>query len=129
MQKNLISNPFTPRSCFEYKNKLIWYPGHQAKSLRLLQSNISHIDVVIEVRDARIPFSSTNPQFEQALGRRDRVVVFNKCDLSDTNLKPALISAFKKQNMDVLFTSTKNDDSVKAIINYGIGTSHTPTPT
>jgi mitochondrial GTPase 1 len=66
-------------------NKIIT-AGHQRAALRQLKDGIQHVDLVVEVRDARIPLSSANPQFEHVLGRRDRILVFNKADLSNHNM-------------------------------------------
>ncbi|KAJ3081202.1 Mitochondrial GTPase, partial [Quaeritorhiza haematococci] len=83
---------------------------------------LAHIDVIIEVRDARIPFSSVNAKFEEVLGReRERLVVFNKADLGNGNLRKPIVDAFWKfKGERVMFTSTFNDASVRKIIQYAI---------
>lgn len=60
-----------------------WYPGHMAKAKRLIQENLKIIDVVIELVDARIPMSSTNPMIKSLIGDKPSVVVLNKADLAD----------------------------------------------
>ena len=75
------------RSVFAYDKPIIWYPTHQSKALRQLKNGIHHIDLVIEVRDARIPLTSINPQFDEVLGRKERMIVYNKADLANTNMK------------------------------------------
>lgn len=99
----------------------MWYPGHQSKALRQLEKGIGHIDLVVEVRDARIPLTSTNHQFEQSLSNRKRVVVFNKCDLADMAGKKRIRDALLMRGTDCLFTSSSDDRSVRDIIRYGIG--------
>ncbi|HOV78563.1 MAG TPA: ribosome biogenesis GTPase YlqF [Bacillota bacterium] len=63
-----------------------WYPGHMAKARRLAKENLKLVDVVIEVIDARIPFSSRNPDINEIAGEKPRLVVLNKADLADPGL-------------------------------------------
>jgi ribosome biogenesis GTPase A len=63
-----------------------WFPGHMAKTRRLLTENLNLIDVVIEILDARIPRSSKNPEIDEIIKSKPRVVVFNKWDLADESL-------------------------------------------
>lgn len=63
-----------------------WFPGHMAKTRRLLSENLKLIDVVIELLDARIPKSSKNPEIDEIIKSKQRVVVLNKSDLADENI-------------------------------------------
>ena len=120
---------FKPRTKFESLKKLIWYPGNQAKAMKQLQKGIGQVDLVIEVRDARIPFSSVNPAFETILGKRPRLLVFNKSDLANKSLKKSVEEAFQKyhvlygQHPPVAFTSSLKPNTVRPILNYAIGKS------
>lgn len=60
-----------------------WFPGHMAKTRRILSENLKLIDVVIELLDARIPRSSKNPEIDEIIKNKPRVVVLNKSDLAD----------------------------------------------
>lgn len=60
-----------------------WFPGHMAKTRRLMRENLALVDAVVELRDARIPKSSRNPEIETIVGTKPRLVVFNKMDLAD----------------------------------------------
>ncbi|MBH9877398.1 ribosome biogenesis GTPase YlqF, partial [Clostridioides difficile] len=60
-----------------------WYPGHMKKTKELVKNNLKLIDVVIELLDARIPFSSKNPDIDRLVGDKPRVVVLNKSDMAD----------------------------------------------
>jgi len=60
-----------------------WYPGHMAKTRRLVRENLKLVDVVIEVLDARIPFSSRNPDIDELAGQKPRLIILNKSDLAD----------------------------------------------
>ncbi|EEB05638.1 GTPase [Schizosaccharomyces japonicus yFS275] len=59
-----------------------WFPGHMKTTLKRLRDSVSKNDVIVEVRDARIPLSSRNPALETLAANRKRVVVYNKCDLA-----------------------------------------------
>lgn len=60
-----------------------WYPGHMVKARKLVQENLKLVDVVVELLDARIPMSSRNPQIDDILGQKPRIIVLNKTDLAD----------------------------------------------
>ncbi|MBQ8159626.1 MAG: ribosome biogenesis GTPase YlqF [Clostridia bacterium] len=60
-----------------------WYPGHMAKARRLLTDQMSRCDVVIELCDARLPYSSRNPDLERLVGAKKRILLLNKADLAD----------------------------------------------
>ncbi|MEI7885079.1 MAG: ribosome biogenesis GTPase YlqF [Clostridia bacterium] len=74
-----------------------WYPGHMAKAKKQLIENLKLIDVVIELRDARIPYSSCNPDFAQLFEKKRRVVVLNKGDLANNEESKAWCSSLKQQ--------------------------------
>ena len=62
-----------------------WFPGHMAKTRRLIQENLKLVDVVIEILDARIPYSSKNPEIDKIIQNKKRVIILNKSDLVRTS--------------------------------------------
>ncbi len=67
-----------------YSTNIQWFPGHMTKTLRLIRKEIANVDAVVEILDARIPFSSQNPELRRACaGRRPRLFILNKSDLAD----------------------------------------------
>ena len=64
-------------------NSIQWFPGHMAKTRRLLREDLSLVDCVVEVLDARIPLSSRNPELESLRGSRPGVLLLGKSDLAD----------------------------------------------
>ncbi len=62
-----------------------WYPGHMKKTKESIQKNLSMVDIVYELIDARIPHSSQNPIIDEILGDKPRITILNKCDLADPN--------------------------------------------
>lgn len=109
---------FIPRSSFPYDRVINWFPGHMAKGLRLISERLNGVDLVVEVRDARIPLSSVNPNFEKVVGKKPRLIVYNKYDLADPNTKQPVQKALKELNQPVLFTSCQTDKDIRAILRY-----------
>lgn len=115
-----MASRFIPRTTFPYDRIINWFPGHMAKGLRLISERLNSVDLVVEVRDARIPLSSVNPNFEKVVGRRPRLIVYNKYDLADQSTKTPITAAFAKHApmTPVVFTSCQSDTSIKDILNY-----------
>ncbi len=82
-----------------------WFPGHMAKTRRLIQENLKLVDVVIELLDSRIPLSSRNPEIDTLLGTKPRVIALNKSDLSDPAHNKAWENYFVKKGMGVIYTN------------------------
>jgi len=74
-----------------------WYPGHMHKARKKIKENITKIDIVIEVLDARIPYSSENPLVAQLRQNRPCIKVLNKSDLADPNITKAWIKHFNQE--------------------------------
>lgn len=75
---------------------LQWFPGHMAKTRRLIKENLKLVDVVIELVDARLPLSSRNPEINSVVGNKPRVLVLNKCDMADGDANKIWLSYFKQ---------------------------------
>ena len=74
-----------------------WYPGHMKKTRELISENLKLVDMVIEVIDARIPVSSRNPIIDEIVGKKPRIVLLNKSDLSDAAQNRAWGEHFEAQ--------------------------------
>ena len=79
-----------------------WYPGHMARAKRLLSDQLSRVDVVIELCDARLPLSSRNPDLKRLTEKKERVLLLGKSDLADSNLTAAWLSLFKRQGLSCM---------------------------
>lgn len=89
-----------------------WYPGHMAKAKKEVQENLKKVDVVIELRDARIPESSKNPMLEKIIANKPHIIVLNKFDLADSKQ----IHAWKKHlTNDQTTVMTLNSKQPKAM--------------
>ena len=64
-------------------DQIQWFPGHMAKTRRLIKENLSSVDVVIELLDARVPRSSENPEFSSLVGDKPTLILMNKASLAD----------------------------------------------
>ena len=60
-----------------------WYPGHMLKTKKQIIEDLKLIDVIIEILDARIPISSRNPDIQNIIRNKKKIVLLNKCDLAD----------------------------------------------
>ena len=60
-----------------------WFPGHMAKTRRLISENLKNVDVVIEILDARIPYSSRNPEITKLIENKPSLIILNKANLAD----------------------------------------------
>lgn len=94
------------------KSVINWYPGHMAKTRRLIDENLKLIDVVVEILDARVPVSSRNPDFDTLFASKPRVVVMNKFDLADERATAAWEKWYRDNGARVLLTNSLNGKGV-----------------
>lgn len=92
-----------------------WFPGHMKKAINELSEKIKYVDIVIELVDARAPLSSLNPDFEEIIKNKKRLLILNKVDLADPNITPSLVNKLKESYDDVL-TSNINDKNIVNMI-------------
>ncbi|KAF8376977.1 hypothetical protein HHK36_030349 [Tetracentron sinense] len=84
-----------------------WYPGHIAKTEKELKEQLKLMDVVIEVRDARIPMATSHPQMDSWLGSRKRILVFNREDMISTADRNAWATYYANEGTKVVFSNGK----------------------
>ena len=93
-----------------------WFPGHMAKTRRLIQEHLKLVDVVVEIRDARIPASSGNPMIEELLGTKPRVILLNKYDMADDEITQKWISYFQSVHTKVLLTDSISGKGLDKVV-------------
>lgn len=98
-----------------YSANINWYPGHMAKTRRMLEENIKLIDAVVEILDARIPMSSRNPHFEDIVASKPRIIVLNKSDLADKSETEKWLAFYKKNNIKAVCVSCQTGKGIKQI--------------
>ncbi len=84
------------------KQVVQWFPGHMAKTRRLIKESLSMVDAVTELLDARIPVSSRNPELDELTNKKPRIVLLNKCDMADDNITKQWIEYFKSKGQYAL---------------------------
>jgi len=86
--------------------------GHMAKTKRLIQEELKLIDIVIELLDARIPIASQNPDIPSIIAGKKKIIVLNKCDLSDDKQNKAWIEYFKEQGITAVLTDSNSGKGI-----------------
>lgn len=76
-----------------------WFPGHMTKTKRQIQASLKLVDAVAEILDARIPFSSRNPDLNKLIQNKPKVVLLNKCDMANPAITKQWIDYYKKRNI------------------------------
>ncbi len=79
-----------------------WYPGHMAKAKRLLQTQLSRVDLAVELCDARLPYSSRNPDLIHMLSNKRRVLLLCKADLADPAMTAAWLKAYQERGVQAM---------------------------
>ena len=95
-----------------------WYPGHMAKTRRQLSEMISRVDLMIELCDARLPYSSRNPDLDRMCRGKNRILLLNKADLADPALTSRWLSYFRSLGIEaaaIQAKQLKNKEAIAAI--------------
>ncbi len=90
------------------KQNVQWFPGHMAKTRRRIKESLSLVDGVTELRDARIPLSSTNPELNEIIENKPKIILLNKCDLADARTTAEWIAYYKKQDIPAIPVDCKS---------------------
>ena len=99
-----------------HKSVINWYPGHMVKAQNEIKENLKLIDIVVEVLDARIPFSSRNPLITDLKKDKPEIVVLNKSDISDKDQNLKWKKYFEEQGNTCILTCANINDNIKKII-------------
>ncbi len=92
-----------------------WYPGHMTKAVRQMQEDIKLIDLVIELVDARIPYSSRNPDIDELGKNKARLILLNKADLADERITRQWIEYFEDKGYFVVALDSRNRSGMKDV--------------
>ncbi len=99
----------------ERKLQIQWFPGHMTKAKRMMEEQVKLVDVVVEMVDARIPVSSTNPMLGKILQQKPRVLAFNKIDMADPQQTEAWIKNFQARGIQVCKVNCNNGQGIKQL--------------
>lgn len=94
---------------------LQWFPGHMAKTRRMISDNLKLVDVVVELLDARLPLSSRNPEIDKIAGDKPRVLVLNKADIADEQATKAWIEYFKNCGLVAIAVDSQSGKGFSAL--------------
>lgn len=95
-----------------------WYPGHMFRSFREIRENIKLMDIILVLLDARIPYSSMNPEILKTIGSKPAILLFNKMDMADNNILKTWISHYEEQGFVCLPIDSllgKNTNKIKPL--------------
>ena len=94
------------------KMNIHWFPGHMTKAQRMIEDNMKLVDAVCEIIDARIPFSSRNPDVERLSGTKPRLIILNRVDQADPAVTALWRNYYKAEGIFVLETDCKSGKGV-----------------
>ena len=94
-----------------------WFPGHMQKAKRQMQESLKLVDMVIELRDARIPYSSENPMIKDLIGQKTRLVILTKKDMADNQRTNEWLEYFKNQGIVAIAVDSTHEDLKQIIPN------------
>ena len=92
-----------------------WYPGHMTKAKRAMQEDLKLIDLIIEIVDARIPYSSRNPDIDELGKQKSRLILLNKSDLASETWNDIWAKWFQSQGFYVVKVNSKSGAGLKQI--------------
>lgn len=83
-------------------NPIQWFPGHMAKTKRMMRECLPEVDIIIELLDARIPYSSKNPEIDGLIGGKPKISVLTKSTLADPDMTAKWVDSFKRKGERVV---------------------------
>lgn len=98
------------------KQTVQWFPGHMAKTRRLIKESLPFVDLVTELVDARIPLSSSNPELVEMIGNKPRIVLLNKCDVADEKATAKWVEYYKNKGMYALPVDCRSGKGLNAYL-------------
>ena len=92
-----------------------WFPGHMAKTRRMISENLKNVDIVIEILDARIPKSSRNPEISSLTANKPSVILLNKASLADPNMNRQWLEHYNSKNSVCILTDCITGEGLNKI--------------
>ena len=93
-----------------------WFPGHMAKTRRLIKESLPFVDLVTEIVDARIPYSSSNPELNAIIGKKPKIVLLNKCDIADDKATAKWVAYYKSLGVFALPVDCRSGKGLNAYL-------------
>ena len=105
------------------KQNVQWFPGHMAKTRRLIKESLNLVDGVVEIVDARVPYSSRNPELDDIIKNKPRIILLNKCDVANQTATSIWLKYFKERGFFALAVDCRTgkglnrfDETVKSAL-------------
>ena len=98
------------------KMNIQWFPGHMTKAQRMIEENIKMVDAVCEIVDARIPYSSRNPDIDRLSGDKPRLMILNRTDLADPKVTQRWKKYYQSKGFAILETDAKSGKGVNGFV-------------
>ena len=92
-----------------------WFPGHMAKTRRMISENLKNVDIIIEILDARIPYSSRNPEIKRLVGDKPTVLLLNKASLADPKQNALWVKQYTNENTVCILTDCVTGEGLNKI--------------
>ena len=96
-------------------DQIQWFPGHMAKTRRMISENLKNVDIVIEILDARIPYSSRNPEITKLTEGKPTLLLLNKASLADPNQNKRWAEVYTKENTVCLLTDCTTGEGLNRL--------------
>lgn len=93
-----------------------WYPGHMVKAKRKIQETLNLIDTVVELVDARAPLSTKNPDVDELIGNKPKIIVLNKCDLADDRCTKEWVEYYKSIGIKSILVNSITGQGMKELL-------------
>ena len=100
----------------QQQSQIQWFPGHMAKTRRLIKESLPLVDIVAQLLDARIPQSSQNPELKSLIGSKPNIIVLNKCDIADTVMTNKWVEYFALKGITAIPVDCKSSKGLNKII-------------
>lgn len=98
------------------KQNIQWFPGHMTKALRKIKDNLTAVDLVAEIVDARLPMSSRNPDIDALVNNKPRIIILNKSDMANPNATALWVNYYEKKNIRTIVMDCKTGKGVKLFL-------------
>ena len=96
-------------------NPIQWFPGHMAKTRRMISECLGSVDIILELLDARIPYSSKNPEIEKLTAGKPKLTVLTKASLADPDISKKWVEYYAKHNKNALLIDSTDSLGIKSL--------------
>ncbi len=115
-EQDIIKDKDNTSSASKSNLNINWFPGHMAKARREISERLSLCDIVIELRDARIPLSSKNPMVDDIVGKKPRLIILNKANMADKKVTAQWINTLNDETTIALDIDCIDNYNIKKIV-------------